>query len=61
MVKNCEKWVKKGKTEEKPETGSRQGNERQQETPAELGNRKPETGNGEKCGKMGNMWKNGEK
>ena len=54
------------KNEEKPETGSRQGKERQQGTPSrtrklETGNRKRKWGkmmkNVEKCG---NIWKNEE-
>ena len=59
MKKNEEKLknVENEKMEKKPETGSRQGKERQQGYPqpnSETGNRKPEMGkSGEKWGKMG--------
>ena len=61
LGKNDEHWGKMWKNEEKPATGSRQSNERQQGTPSR--NRKPEagSGNGEKLGKIGKMKKNGSR
>ena len=63
MLKNWDTWGKMRKHGEKcgkTETGSRQGNERQQGTPSQNG--KPETGNRKrKWGKMGKNVKNEEK